>query len=267
MYPGAPAPAPVPPGAPTPGAPTAPPTPFTQTPEYAAVKNGAANLWAWVLSALKSPFNGAEANDKLWFGWVAVILSSIFGALVPATLAWKSVSQLYQTGSSFLNNFDGGLFSSLGGGGLSSLAGSTNSAITSLFFMLCLGLLIIHFAVILGGLLVKRNILGDVTYTFRRAMNEYGRMYVLVLAVIVVSELFALLGISAFVVLLNVVSYVLFAFIFSFGVVHPVTEKAGDVFYRKLGGYAAASAILAVGIFLAALMLGNRLASIITSIL
>ncbi|MCI1650438.1 DUF6574 domain-containing protein [Bifidobacterium tibiigranuli] len=49
-------------------------------------------LGAWLASSLKAPSRDMRESDRSIFGWLAIVVTSIFGALIPATMAWRAIS-------------------------------------------------------------------------------------------------------------------------------------------------------------------------------
>lgn len=55
--------------------------PFVTEEQREILKNGATNLWEWIVSAVKAPTKNVQENTPLWFSWLSIILTAIFGAL------------------------------------------------------------------------------------------------------------------------------------------------------------------------------------------
>ena len=124
----------------------------------------------------------------------------------------------------------------------------------------------IHFSVVLGGLLVRRLVYSDTTFTFQQAMNQYGRLYVPLLALILLAEFFALVGVNSLVVFLSYASYMMFSVIFTFEILHTRVMRSGDTFYLMLAGSILAGATMLIGVLIAVLFSGGQLASFASSL-
>ena len=58
----------------------------------AAANAAPRGLGAWLASSLKAPSRDMRESDRSIFSWLAIVVTSIFSALIPATMAWRAIS-------------------------------------------------------------------------------------------------------------------------------------------------------------------------------
>jgi hypothetical protein len=200
-------------------------------------------LWAWIVSSIKTPWRDRHDADQQAFGWASIVVTSLLGALVPATLAWRAVSAVSSYASNSLANLSGG--SMLGLGGYVDRGTATaNSTVTSAFFGMIVGLFAFNMALVLCIWMVRNVFLLDKAFTFDRALDLVARQYVLVVLALLVAELFALIGVAILAAFALIAATVIVGAVSSFGVFQATNYRKGDEFYFKLLGLIATNIIL-----------------------
>lgn len=230
-----------------PGAPQQAGWPGAEQYAPAAVNPALTSFWAWILGSLKAPFKGLSAGDAKWFGWISIALASILNGLVLATAAWKAVSgvgSMADNGLSSLSGILGGSLTSSGQDIVDSGTSAANGKITGAFFGVALGFFIFNLAIVLCIWIVRHGILADSSFAFSTCIDMVGRQLVLVNLILLVAELFSIIGVTVLVILLLIAVLMLTSTIVSFGIFHAENHRKGDDFYLKFGGSVATGAIL-----------------------
>jgi rRNA maturation endonuclease Nob1 len=206
-------------------------------------------LWAWIIGSIKAPWRDAPDAVQRGFCWISIVVTSLLGALVPATLAWRAVSAVSSYASDSLTNLFGESMMGLGGS-VDQGTSTANGAVASAFFGMVIGLFVFNMALVLCIWMVRSVFLLGKAFSFDRALDLVARQYVLVALALLAAELFALIGVSVLVALALIVAIVIVAAIANFGVFQSVNHRKGNDFYLKLLGFVATTIILCIVVLL-----------------
>ncbi|MCI1672865.1 MAG: hypothetical protein LKI34_01405 [Bifidobacterium tibiigranuli] len=206
-------------------------------------------LWAWIVGSIKAPWRDRHDADQQGFGWVSIVVTSLLGALVPATLAWRAVSAASSYASNSLTSLFGESMMGLGES-VDQGTSAANGAVTSAFFGMVIGLFVFNMALVLCIWMVRGVFLLDKAFTFDRALDLVARQYVLVALALLVAEFFALIGVAILAALALIAAIVIVGAVSSFGVFQATNYRKGDEFYCKLLGLVTTSVILGIVVLL-----------------
>ncbi|MCI2185993.1 DUF6574 domain-containing protein [Bifidobacterium tibiigranuli] len=206
-------------------------------------------LWAWIVGSIKAPWRDRHDADQQGFGWVSIVVTSLLGALVPATLAWRAVSAASSYASNSLTSLFGESMMGLGES-VDQGTSTANGAVTSAFFGMVIGLFVFNMALVLCIWMVRGVFLLDKAFTFDRALDLVARQYVLVALALLVAEFFALIGVAILAALALIAAIVIVGAVSSFGVFQATNYRKGDEFYCKLLGLVTTSVILGIVVLL-----------------
>ena len=239
--------------------------PFVTEEQREILKNGATNLWEWIVSAVKVPTKNVQENTPLWFSWLSIILTAIFGALALGKILVNIITNASTSVGNALGSANNSLGSLYNQNVENTVANTANHVFGQMIFPIIISFIILHAATILGGWLANFAILGDKTFTFKKMLNYYGRFYVLLFALNFVSFLFALIGNNALAIFIIYLALMLWGFISFFTYINTIHQRKMDTFYIKLLAWLANSAILGLAFLIVFAFMGSEIATLISN--
>lgn len=180
-------------------------------------KNESLNFWRWIMSSLHHPVEGANYSQPSWYGWAIIGILSLLSGLASGILV------------NAITRGTAGMLGVTGGNtGIGEFVWKT--IFTSALFVFCILLVTIF-----GGWVAKRGILGNKSFTFKFAIDYYGRLYVPLLAIFILVFLSSMLKIVYLTIVLASIGGVLWSFISIFAIMNTKSEHSAlDTFYAML---------------------------------
>lgn len=188
----------------------------TKTAVFAVFKEELADLWVWLLGALKEPTARFDTDKK--HSYNAFALLTIFSAL-SFFCAIYHIKHDYYGHMAAINSHAIEQFPSLNLFSIFSIL-----VATSLFF----------FSILMGGFVVKRFVNQDNDWTLEKALQEYSRLFALPILLTGIASFFAFFNSLRFAALLCLISIGLVLLANLYTISRPSKDSQTDSFYRLL---------------------------------
>ncbi|MDR0199077.1 MAG: hypothetical protein LBI43_00695 [Streptococcaceae bacterium] len=222
----------------------------------------------WVLSSVTRPVDGASSEDKSWWGVMSLIWLVVVGAFAYGAVFANGLADL----ASFVGEKLGGFldrllgtqqFADLGSQLLRSLALTQASVLFGRMLLAFLAALVLaNLAVVVGGWLARRFVLGNARFGFLQAIDFYGRLAVVPGGLLLLAFVMAFFSTSGGIFFAGIAA-ILWEFSVLFGVLAGENQRKGDTFWLKLLAFVANAVILGVGNGIAGLVLGSAVRGIL----
>lgn len=183
---------------------------------FAVFKEELADLWFWLLGALKEPTTSIDTDKK--HSYNAFALLTIFSAL-SFFCAIYHIKHNYYGHMAAINSHVSEQFPSLNLFSIFSIL-----VATSLFF----------FSILMGGFVVKRFVNQDNDWTLEKSLQEYSRLFALPLLLTGIASFFAFFNSLRFAALLCLISIGLVLLANLYTISRPSKDSQTDSFYRLL---------------------------------
>ena len=241
----------------------APSAPLVSEQQKEALKNGASNLWAWVLSSFKNPADKLNVAEPMWYSWLVLALTAIFGAITFGKIIVNAINNVTHTVGTGLS----GIMGSYTDTATSAVSNTANDIFGKMIFPLIISFIILHAAVLLGSWLANYAILGDKTFTFKKTVNLYGRFYVLIFAGTFLAFLFALINVNSLAVFVSYIVLLVWSFVTFFGYMATAAQRNMDSFYIKLLAWLANSAVIGIAFLIIFAVMGSEIKTVLSGYL
>ena len=195
--------------------------------EYDQDEADQVKFWPWLVSSLKKPVEEYKSvKGASWYGWAVLGILSLIAGLVNGLL-----------GANISHGVSGEIeeYAYMYGTSDYTAATTSNDFSVSSMLITCLVVFLMSLALVFSGWVARRGILVDKDFTFKKAIDSYGRLFVPVCLILSLTLIFSLFKISSLAFIFLFLALAFTSFISSFAIIHSKNNNGVlDDFYAAI---------------------------------